>query len=246
MPRDADRPRILVTVRRPARGADAAAVERIAVSTRYYADAVRAAGGEPLLVGAGDPVPERYDGLLLSGGADVHPRYYRQTIDESVQATLTIDGPRDELEIPLARRALDDDRPTLCICRGIQVINVAAGGTLWQDLVLAGVDPRAHNQDGRLESWECGQHVVVDAGSRLAGIVGQGLVGVNTYHHQAVAAPAPGFRVCALSTDGVIEGIESPHHQFIVGVQWHPERLVARHTLHRSLFARLVEAAART
>jgi putative glutamine amidotransferase len=246
MPRSPERPRILVTVRRPAPDADAAAVERIAVSTRCYADAVRAAGGEPLLVGAGDPIPERYDGLLLSGGADVHPRYYRQPIDESVRSTLTIDDARDALEIPLARRALEADRPALCICRGIQLINVAAGGSLWQDLSLTGVDPRVHSQDGRLESWEYGQQIVVEAGSRLAGMVGQGFVGVNTYHHQAVADPAAGFRVTALSTDGVIEGLESTQHRFVVGVQWHPERLVARHLLHRALFARLVEAAART
>jgi putative glutamine amidotransferase len=148
------------------------------------------------------------------------------------------------MEIPLARHALDRDLPILCICRGIQLINVAAGGTLWQDLSLLGIDPRTHTQDGRLESWEYGQQVVVEAGTRLAEMVGQGFVGVNTYHHQVVADPAAGFRVTALSTDGVIEGLESTQHRFVVGVQWHPERLVARHVLHRGLFARFVEAAA--
>jgi putative glutamine amidotransferase len=241
MPHRSDRPRILVTIRRAPSGADAATVERVATSTRYYADAVRMAGGEPILVGAGDAVPDAYDGLLLSGGADVHPRRYGQTINESVRATLTIDEARDELEIPLACRALDADLPMLCICRGIQTLNVAAGGTLWQDISLAGVDPRAHNQDGRLESWEYGQQVVVEAGTRLSSMVGQGFVGVNTYHHQAVADPAPGFRVTSLSTDGLIEGIESTQHRFVVGVQWHPERLVVHHALHRRLFARFVE-----
>jgi putative glutamine amidotransferase len=246
LPPDAERPRILVTVRRPPRGADAATVERIAVSTHCYADAVRLAGGAPVLVGAGDPVPERYDGLLLSGGADVHPRHYGQAVDERIRESLMIDEDRDALELPLARRALDDDLPTLCICRGIQVMNVAAGGTLWQDVALAGADPAAHNQDGRLESWEYGQFVAVEPASRLAGIVGDGRVGVNTYHHQAVNEPAQGFRVTARAADGIVEGIESLHHRFVVGVQWHPERLVGHHALHRRLFVRLVHAARAT
>jgi putative glutamine amidotransferase len=233
----------MVTTRRAPAGADAAAVERVAVSARCYADAVREAGGEPILVAAGDRIPDHYDGLLLSGGADVHPRFYGQSIDESIRDTLTIDDARDALEVPVARKALEDDLPVLSICRGIQVLNVAAGGTLWQDLSLAQVSPRFHNQDGRLESWEYGQQVVVEIGTLLAGMVGQGFVGVNTYHHQAVGNPAPGFRVTALAPDGVIEGIESTHHRFAVGVQWHPERLVKHHRLHRGLFARFVEAA---
>jgi putative glutamine amidotransferase len=240
---DKDRPRSVVPPRRAPAGATAAAVERIATSARHYADAVRQAGGEPILVAAGDPVPDRYDGLLLSGGADVHPRFYGQTIDESVRGTLTIDDARDTLEVPVARKALEDDMPMLCICRGIQVLNVAAGGTLWQDLSQALVNARVHNQDGRLESWEYGQQVVVEIGTQLAGMVGQGSVGVNTYHHQAVRDPAPGFRVTALAPDGVIEGVESTQHRFVVGVQWHPERLVTHHVLHRGLFARFVEAA---
>jgi putative glutamine amidotransferase len=240
---EADRPRILVTVRRAPRDADAATVERLATVGRAYADAVRLAGGVPVLVGAGDPVPGPYDGLLLSGGGDVHPRHYGQAIDERVRGSLVIHEDRDTLELPLARRALDDDLPTLCICRGIQLMNVAAGGTLWQDVSLAGADPAAHNQDGRLESWEYGQHVEIEPGTLLAGIVGDGRVGVNTYHHQAVSELAPGFRVTARAPDGIIEGIESHDHRFVVGVQWHPERLVSHHAPHRRLFARLVEAA---
>jgi putative glutamine amidotransferase len=203
------------------------------------------AGGEPILLRAGDPVPGDFDALLLSGGADVHPRFYGQTIDAGVRDTLTIDDPRDTLELPLAREALRDDLPILCICRGAQVINVAAGGTLWQDLSLAGVSPPAHNQDGRLEYWEYGHEVRVDAGTRLAVLVGTGAVGVNTYHHQAVADPAPGFLVTAYAADGTVEGIESREHRFVVGVQWHPERLVGHHTVHRGLFEGLVAAARR-
>ncbi len=236
-------PRILVTARRAPANASPATLERYAQSTAYYVGAVRAAGGDPVVVRAGDPIPDEYDAILFSGGADVHPRYYGQPIDESVRGTLTIDDARDTLELDLARRALDADLPMFCICRGVQLINVAAGGTLWQDLSLAGVDPVEHFQDGRRETWEVGHEVTVEPASTLAGIVGEGAVGVNTYHHQAVADPAPGFRVVARAADGTIEAIEGTDHRFMIGVQWHPERMVSHHALHRRLFARLVEAA---
>ena len=243
MPPNNGRPRILVTARRVSAHATAAILEQYARSASYYIEAVRQAGGEPLVVRAGDPIPEGYDGVLFSGGADVHPRYYGQAIEESVRGTLTIDDARDALELDLARDALDADVPIFCICRGIQLINVAAGGTLWQDLSLAGIDPTAHFQDGRREAWEADHEVTVDPGAALAGIVGADAVGVNTYHHQAVADPAPGFRVVARAADGTIEAIESAGHRFALGVQWHPERMVSHHALQRRLFARLVEVA---
>jgi putative glutamine amidotransferase len=235
-----DRPRIVITVRRVL---DGEAPAKVARSIRFYADAVYAAGGDPVVVAAGDPVPERFDGLLLAGGADVHPRHYGQAIDPRVADTLTIDEARDALELPLARQTLEADVPMLCICRGVQLVNVAAGGTLWQDLSLARIDPAAHDQDGRLQTWEVAHPALVDAGSRLADVVGDGTIGVNTFHHQAVAEPAPGFVVTARAPDGTIEGLESRHHTFVVGVQWHPERMVERHARHRALFERFVAAA---
>jgi len=138
LPSRPDRPRILITVRRALNGELPA---RLARSIKFYADAVYAAGGDPVVIAAGDPMPDRYDGLLLAGGADVHPRHYGQPIDTHIEQTLTIDDARDALELPLTRSALENDVPMLCICRGIQLINVAAGGTLWQDLSLAGSTP---------------------------------------------------------------------------------------------------------
>ncbi|MDR7523019.1 MAG: gamma-glutamyl-gamma-aminobutyrate hydrolase family protein [Armatimonadota bacterium] len=237
------RPRILLTARRLTSATPPAAVERLARSLAYYVEAIRAAGGEPCIVRPGDPIPEDYDGVVFSGGPDVHPRHYGQEVDRAVRTTLTTDEDRDAAELALARSALADDRPILCICRGVQLLNVAAGGTLWQDLSLAGVDPAVHDRDGRGSSADLVHAVTVRPGSALAGILGQGEVGVNSFHHQAVAAAAPGFRITARAPDGVVEGLESREHRFVVGVQWHPERLVRRHPLHRRLFAALVEAA---
>ncbi|HET8679632.1 MAG TPA: gamma-glutamyl-gamma-aminobutyrate hydrolase family protein, partial [bacterium] len=102
-----------------------------------------------------------------------------------------------------------------------------------------------HFQEGRLETWEAGHDVAVDAGTRLAEMIGDGSVGVNSYHHQAVRDPAPGFRVVARAEDGTVEALESERHSCVIGVQWHPERMVSHHPLQRRLFSRLVEAARR-
>ncbi|MCL6552397.1 MAG: gamma-glutamyl-gamma-aminobutyrate hydrolase family protein [Firmicutes bacterium] len=238
-----DRPRILITTRRlPAEAAARAGAGR---SAAFYAGAVRDAGGDPVLVAPGDPLPARVDGVLLSGGVDVHPRHYRQAIHPGVAHTLTLDEQRDLLELDLARRALDHDLPVLGICRGAQVLTVAAGGTLWQDLSLAGVDPTRHDQDGRHADWEPAHGIRVEPASRLAGVLGGGALGVNSFHHQAIASPAPGFAVVARADDGTVEAVESTGHRFAVGVQWHPERMVAHHPVQRRLFAALVAAARR-
>lgn len=238
-----ERPRILITTRRLP--AEARARARALRSAAFYADAVRHAGGDPVLVAPGAPLPAAVDAVLLSGGVDVHPRHYGQAVDPGAAATLSFDEPRDLMELDLVRRALDRDTPVLGICRGAQVLNVAAGGTLWQDLSLAGVDPGRHDQDGRQADWEAAHDVTVERASRLGEVVGVGTLGVNSFHHQAVAAPAPGFRIVARADDGTVEGVESTRHRFVVGVQWHPERMAARHTVQRRLFAALVAAARR-
>ncbi len=209
-----------------------------------YCDAVRLAGGRPVVAGPGDRLPEAFDALLLPGGEDIHPRHYGQEIIAGVQETLRIDEARDQMELDLARAALRADMPSLCICRGAQVINVAAGGTLWQDLSLAGVSSASHYQSGG-DYWERSHEVIVEAESRLAAVMGSGPLLVNSYHHQAVAEAAPGFVITARAPDGTIEGLESRRHRWVVAVQWHPERMVRHYPVHLRLFTRLVEEARR-
>ncbi|MDI6771221.1 MAG: gamma-glutamyl-gamma-aminobutyrate hydrolase family protein [bacterium] len=210
-----------------------------------YVDAVRLAGGDPIVVGPGDPLPGAFDGLLLSGGEDVHPRHYGQEIAAPVQETLKIDEARDLMELDLAHAALRADLPVLCICRGAQLMNVAAGGTLWQDLSLAGIPSSAHYQSGG-DFWETSHEVVVEPGSRLAAILGAGPLPVNSYHHQAVAEAASGFAITSRAPDGTIESLEGRRHRWVMAIQWHPERLVRHHPVQLRLFTRFVEEARRS
>jgi putative glutamine amidotransferase len=222
---------------------------------KEYRDAVEAAGGEPVpLFPGGEAAPEALldtlDGLILTGGRDVHPIRYGQPLRDGLGVEL--DEARDALEIPLARRALDRDLPVLGICRGIQVMNVAAGGTLHQDITLAGIPRGTHNQREATPepSPDAAVHeITVAPGSRLAEILGATRIGVNTFHHQTIERPAPQFSVVGRSVeahgDGVIEAVEVAGRSFALGVQWHPERMWRRVPACARLFAALVTAAAR-
>jgi putative glutamine amidotransferase len=220
-----------------------------------YSDAVEAAGGEPVPLFPGsaaspDALLDDLDGLILTGGRDVHPAHYGQPLREGLGVEL--DEARDALEIPLARRALDRDLPVLGICRGVQVMNVAAGGTLHQDITLAGIPRGTHNQREATPEppKDAAVHeIAVTPGSRLAGILDTTRIGVNTFHHQTIDRPARQFSVVARSVewhaDGVIEAVEVAGRSFALGVQWHPERMWRRVPACARLFAALVTAAAR-
>jgi len=216
---------------------------------RPYAAAVDAAGGEPVwlepetLAGT-DPheVLRDLDGLILSGGVDIDPAHFGETVVPD--ASVEIDAQRDAAELPLARAALGADLPVLGICRGIQTLAVAAGGSLHQDLELLGHDRAVHQQRDAGKDETALSHVVrVSAGTRLAAALGAGEQHVNSFHHQAVRDVPPGFVVTARSADGIVEGFEDHRRTFTLGVQWHPERMVDRHPAQRKLFAALVEAA---
>ncbi len=190
-----------------------------------YIDAVVAAGGVPLCIPIGlddaglQATYELLDGLLLPGGEDVAPEQYRE---ERHPMLGPVDEARDYLELTLATCALREDLPILGICRGIQVLAVAAGGTLYQDLTSQVPSVGGHTGRGLGRDY-LSHEIDITAGTMLGGIIGHERVGVNSFHHQAVCNVPDGFLVSARSTDGVIEGIESGEHRFVVGVQCHPE-----------------------
>jgi putative glutamine amidotransferase len=204
-----------------------------------YLVALEKVGIEPEL---NPPSLDSLDGLLLSGGSDINPARYGQSNTGSDE----VNDARDELELRLVREALENDIPVLAICRGLQVFNVARGGTLIQHLPSTNV----HRQ--KPGPAEPGKHPVahrvqVKSDTRLAEIVGAGELEVNSRHHQAAAEPvAAGLIVSAWSEDGVIEGLEDPSVSFAVAVQWHPEDRILVSEADRKLFEAFAGAIARS
>jgi len=213
-----------------------------------YVRAVQDAGGLPLLLPphlsaeAQAALWPRLDGLVLTGGGDIDPVRFAAGRHAKVD---DVSPARDELEIGLTRRALDDDVPLFAICRGIQVLNVALGGTLVQDLPSERPGPIAHSQrEPRAQPTHAVK--VMGEGTRLGRVLGALEVSVNSMHHQAIDTLGFGLREVAWAPDGVIEGVEMPgEERFVLGVQWHPEELVGHDPAARNLFAAVVDAARR-
>jgi putative glutamine amidotransferase len=207
-----------------------------------YVESVRRAGGEPrvLEVSAAASLND-LDGVLLAGGGDIDPAHYHETRHPQ---TADPDGARDTFELELARLALERDLPMLGVCRGLQVVNVAAGGTLIQD-IPSEVNQAIHHQvDSPL--YAIAHEVWVTRGSTLARLMQEELregevLQVNSRHHQAIKHAGAGLLVSATAPDGVIEAIERPAAQFCVAVQWHPENFW-RTGEFRSLFEEFVRA----
>lgn len=214
---------------------------------QQYVTAVAAAGGAPIVVPIGldeealRRIYAELDGLLLPGGDDVAPGRYGQEPHPNLGL---VDDARDELELTLATWALRDRLPTLGICRGIQVLAVAAGGTLYQD--LPSQLENAHLHDVREHGRDHLAHdLIVERGSRLHTILGPGAALVNTFHHQAVLDVPQGFVVTARAPDGVVEAIEAEGPDFLVGIQCHPEGIwQTTAPQFARLFSAFVEAAA--
>ncbi len=213
--------------------------------TEPYISALTEAGAIPVLIPL--TLPERsvaeltrtLDGLVFSGGGDIDPGLYDGASHPLVKQ---IDLERDQMEIDLVHKAVRDDIPFLGICRGIQTINVALGGTLYADIRAQYTNALVHDHDGR-DAWQYLAHPVqIQEQSRLADIIGEPILMVNSLHHQAVHHMAPELVAVALAPDGIIEALEVEGHVFGLGVQWHPEWLT-EHAGHRSLFTALVEAA---
>ena len=213
------RPVIGITCRRVAGGGTGADEYRLAAA---YITAVETAGGIPLLLPA-LAIRERLPvavchGLLFSGGGDPDPRFYGE---EELFPLDSVDRHRDDWEIFLVQQALRYAIPVFGICRGLQVINVALGGSLYQDLpTQLGV---FHRQEAPAE--KVSHRVWVEEGTLLARILKRKRLWTNSLHHQAVKEPAPGLTISARSGDGVVEALEAREGPFLLAVQWHPERL---------------------
>jgi len=211
-----------------------------------YVHAVHQVGGAPVILppmlAEADwmALLGRLDGLLLSGGEDLHPRQYGQPPEAWLGG---VDETRDTSELGLIRAALEMQKPIFAICRGIQVLNVALGGTLYQDLAaqVPGALDHAFLMSRSLD--QSVHPVTLEADSALARILGGVTFAVNSAHHQSIQTPGAGLRVVGRAPDGVIEAVELADYPFCIGVQWHPEALVRSDPAMASLFAALVEAA---
>jgi len=214
---------------------------------RDYEAALRRAGAEVRVVGPGDPIAEivgTVDGVLLTGGGDVDPALYGEAPHPAFSAA---EPGRDAFEIALARQSLDADLPLFAICRGIQVLNVARGGTLVQDIPDQLPGSLEHKVGEPPAS--IAHDIAVTPGSRLDSILGSavtaGTCPVNSRHHQSIKAVGAGLIVTAVAADGVIEAVEDPGRRWCVGVQWHPENF--HHTGEfASLFAHFIGVSRRT
>ena len=210
----------------------------------YYWQRIDEAGGEPLDLRGVETDVSTLDGLVLTGGLDIDPSRYGQ---ESHPRTKCAETARDAYELDLLHRALAADLPALAICRGVQLLNVALGGSLLQNIETAN-----HRADYRTEGMPSRWHSVrLVSGSRLHELLGVEEMEVNSRHHQGVLAEmvAAGLTAVATSPDGVVEAVESDVHRWVVGVQWHAERLEPEHPdfakLSRPLFQAFVAAVTR-
>lgn len=218
---------------------------------KTYVDAVVAAGGAPLLIPPIDDeavlrdLYERIDGLLLSGGGDIQPHYYGE---EPAPQLGVVDPARDRAELPLARWAIEEGKPVLGICRGVQVINVALGGTLYQDIAVQLQSDLQHDSSFRQQDWTYMAHDLrLAPDSHLARLFGTTSFPTNSLHHQSLKELGPGIRAVGWAPDGVVEAVEGDNGHFLIGVQCHPEALQAEADPRwRALFRHFVESCAAT
>ncbi len=212
-----------------------------------YMEGVAGAGGLPFLLpldlpeGMAPQIMDKCDGFLFTGGPDIDARVFGE---ENLKCQGGISPQRDKMELELAKLAVSKGKAILGICRGIQLINAAMGGTLHQDIYLG------RNQGTMLKHWQEApdwypvHDVRIEPASKLNQIFGTDRLAVNSYHHQAVKETGAGLVPAARTSDGIIEAVESSDSRFILGVQWHPEMMWKYDIQHLKLFSAFVEAAA--
>jgi putative glutamine amidotransferase len=209
-----------------------------------YVQAVIRAGGLPMIIPVGieedvDQLVAMLDGLLLSGGNDINPMLFNEEPHEYLGE---VSPSRDSSELELASRMLKTGKPILGICRGLQVLNVAVGGTLYQDLHKQNDGPILQHLQ-KAPNTHSSHYVQVEKGSLLESMAGSERIQVNSYHHQSLKDVPPVFKVTGVASDGIIEAIESTDKQFVFGVQWHPESLsVTGDTVSLRIFERFISA----
>lgn len=215
-------------------------------TSRGYVEGVNHAGGlaaiMPLANGPGmfDEVLDRFDAFVLSGGADIDARYYGE---ENLNSNGEISPFRDEFELKLAKAVIECGKPVLAICRGVQVLNAALGGTLYQDIHSQLKDRALLKHWQEAPDWYPVHNARLERDSRLGGCFTKNIIKVNSYHHQAVKNTGKGLKVTAVSSDGIIEALEHETHRFAVGVQWHPELMWKEDREQFRLFEAFVKAA---
>jgi putative glutamine amidotransferase len=208
-----------------------------------YVDSVRRAGGIPILIPPGekllDELLPHLDGLILSGGGDVDPALYGGQPHSTVY---NVSPERDNSEAAIVSKVVGSELPVLCICRGLQILNVALGGTLIEhlpDVVGEEVPHRAPPRSPVMHP------VQIQPDSKLAEIMQGDRVETASWHHQALDEVAPSLRVVATAPDGILEALEMPGHPWLVAVQWHPELTAAADPTQQRLFDTLIEVARR-
>ncbi|NLJ80871.1 MAG: gamma-glutamyl-gamma-aminobutyrate hydrolase family protein [Firmicutes bacterium] len=208
-----------------------------------YIQAVLAGGGTPVLIPY-QPKQELFqalgslDGLILPGGLDVDPNRYGE--DPSPECG-KVDPFCDELDLNAAGFALEKNLPILAICRGAQVLNIALGGSLVQDIPTQIRGSVQHEQ--KAPRWYASHDISLQTASILGGIWGRNPTRVNSFHHQSIAKLGQGLRVVASASDGVVEAVESTRHRFVLGVQWHPEAMIDHYPAALEIFKHFIQAA---
>ena len=192
-------------------------------------EAITRFGGIPIVLpnmekGITDSIANLIDGLLLTGGGDIDPTLFGE---EPHQALGSIVPERDEFEVDLIKKMLAQNKPILGICRGAQILSIALGGDMYQDIYTQS-EGKLIQHDQKAPRTHASHFVQVHKGSVLRNVVGEERFKVNSFHHQAVRNIPDGFRVSGLASDGIIEAFESEFHPFVMGIQWHPESLLLK------------------
>ncbi|MFC5590635.1 gamma-glutamyl-gamma-aminobutyrate hydrolase family protein [Sporosarcina soli] len=209
-----------------------------------YVQAIIRAGGLPFIIpigieGDSAQVTDLIDGLLLTGGGDIDPLLFGEEPHPNLGQVIPA---RDVVELELTRQMMKCDKPILGICRGLQVLNVAAGGTIYQDIYKQHVQPIIQHHQ-KAPTSHATHYVQLKKGSFLEELAGSGRILVNSFHHQSLKDVPEPFSAVGVATDQIIEAIESAQHQFVIGVQWHPERLAENgDSVSLGIFNRFIRA----